>query len=171
MHIHHTRPDEPPNPEPAGSPKATAAAKRRTPAKPNLAALVSALSVLGILMVVAGYVRYYDTPARDAADQAAVVSTAPAIPVPQRTKPVEYSPKLSEVIPGDGTWLIGREIKRGTYRGEGGEWCFWERLADLTGEKDGVTARGFMKGQQFVAIGPDDVAFSTQGCGQWVMVK
>jgi hypothetical protein len=136
--------------------------------------LVVAASIAVLIAGVIAWVIHHDATATRAADAKAVVAkptATPRVPVPQRTKPVEYSPKLSDHITGDGTWLIGKEIKRGTYRSEGGEWCFWERLRDLSGEPDGVMSKGFVNGPQYVAMGPDDVAFSSQGCGQWVMVK
>jgi hypothetical protein len=139
----------------------------------NLAGAVATLCAVLSVAIVAGVI-YRDATATRAADSAAVVVKSTATPgaaAPQRTKPVEYSPTLSDHVKGDGTWLIGKEIKRGTYRSEGGEWCFWERLRDLSGEPDGVMSHGFVRGPQVVAMGPDDVAFASQGCGQWVMVK
>lgn len=137
----------------------------------HLAGIIAALAAVLIVAIIVG-VTYREATANRAADAAAVTSptATPGIPVPQRTKPVEQSPKISEVVPGDGTWLVGREVKRATYRSEGGEWCFWERLSDLSGEDSGVMSKGFVKGPQVVAMGPDDVAFSSQGCGPWVMV-
>ncbi|MEU4391612.1 hypothetical protein [Kribbella sp. NPDC023855] len=135
--------------------------------------LIAAGAIFAVIVMVVAYVVYRDATATRAADTAAVVVTPtvkPGAAAPQRTKPVEYSPKLSDHVKGDGTWLIGKEIKRGTYRSEGGEWCFWERLRDLSGEPEGVMSKGFVNGPQVVAIGPDDVAFSSQGCGQWVML-
>lgn len=137
----------------------------------HLPAVIATLCAVLIVAIVVG-VTYRESTATRAADAAAVTSptATPGIPVPQRTKPVEQSPTISEVVPGDGTWLVGREVKRATYRSEGGEWCFWERLSDLSGEDSGVMSKGFVKGPQVVAMGPDDVAFSSQGCGPWVMI-
>lgn len=104
-----------------------------------------------------------------AADTAPVPSAQPGPPVPQPVH-AEQAPSVSSIVTGDGTWLIGKDIKRGTYKSEGGEWCFWERLRNLSGDDNGVMSKGFVKGPQFVAMGPDDVAFSSQGCGQWVMI-
>lgn len=133
--------------------------------------VVAVVAAVAIVAIVVG-VTYRESTATRAADAAAVTSPTakPGPPVPQRTKPVEQSPKISEVVPGDGTWLVGREVKRATYRSQGGEWCFWERLRDLSGEDSGVMSKGFVKGPQIVAMGPDDVAFSSQGCGPWVMI-
>lgn len=145
--------------------------QRHKPIREHLAGIIAALSAVAIVAIVVG-VTYRESTATRAADAAAVTSPTakPGPPVPQRTKPVEQSPTISEVVPGDGTWLVGREVKRATYRSAGGEWCFWERLSNLSGEDSGVMSHGFVKGPQIVAMGPDDVAFSSQGCGQWVMV-
>lgn len=132
---------------------------------------IAGAAVIGVVVMVIGVrVVWNDSPARGAADRAAVYASQIKPPLAARTRPVEYSPKVGEVVPGDGTWLVGREVKRGTYRAEGGEWCFWERLRNLSGEDNGVMSKGFVNGPQVVAMGPDDVAFSSQGCGQWVMI-
>ncbi|HEY9354210.1 MAG TPA: hypothetical protein VIP28_13200 [Nocardioides sp.] len=125
-----------------------------------------------LIGAVVGYVLYVEATATRAADATAVAqpTAQPGPPVPQR-KPVEKSPPVAEVVPGDGTWLIGREIKRGTYQTAGGTSCYWSRLANLSGELEAVTANGFRNGPQVVALGPDDVAFVSQGCPRWVMVK
>lgn len=154
-------------------PRATAAGNPRR-AQLGGAAWISAACAVAIVLVVGVTLRIIDTPASDAADKAAVASSRPSaqvgVPVPQRQ--TEYAPPAAERIPGDGTWLITLEVKRGTYRSEGGERCYWARLRDLSNELGGIIANGFARpGPQVVAMGAEDKAFSTAGCGQWVMVK
>lgn len=152
-------------------PQATAAAQPRR-RKIHWPSVVSAGVVLAIAVIAVITNAIISSPARSAADHAAVVSptATPGPPVPQRIKPTEYSPKISDTVPGDGTWLVGREIKRGTYRTEGGNLCFWARLKDLSGEDSAVYAQSYVPGRQVVALGPDDVAFQSYGCGSWVMI-
>jgi hypothetical protein len=113
--------------------------------------------------------------AQSAGDHAAVVSTVTptrlGTAVPTRV-PVEVAPPLAEAIPGDGTWLIGAEIKRGTYRSAGGATCYWSRLSNLSGEFDAILASSFgQAGPQKVALGAKDKAFASQGCGSWELIS
>jgi hypothetical protein len=70
---------------------------------------------------------------------------------------------------GDGVWLIGVDIAPGTYRTTlKGGYCMWERLSGLSGTYDDVIAFDSPDGgQALVTIAPSDVAFSTDGCGEW----
>lgn len=108
-------------------------------------------------------------PASSAAHNTAKPSAQPQAPVPQ-PKPVEKSPPVDEVVPGDGTWVIGKEIKRGTYRTEGGSSCYWARSIRSAGHWV-VIDSAFGPGVQEVVLGKDDVAFDSQGCDKWVMVR
>lgn len=155
-------------------PRSTAASN---PRKTSLgaAAWISAACTVAIVMIVGVTLRIIDSPASGAADHAAVTvkpaaqGPGPAA-LPQRQ--TEYAPPIGEVIPGDGTWLVGKQIKRGTYRSAGGTFCYWARLRDLSHEQSGTIANGYGRGgPQVVAIGKADVAFISNGCEQWVMVK
>lgn len=136
--------------------------------------IISALSVLGIAVVGVAFAWYTEGRAVRTADKAAVVSTAKptAVPgIPVRQKSPEYSPPLVASM-GDGTWLLGKEIKRGLYAAPGGTACYWERLSDLSGDPDGTIDVGFARrGPQKVQLGDEDFAFTSNGCGQWVMVR
>ena len=76
---------------------------------------------------------------------------------PSPTKP------LSEIAPG--TYLVGRDIAAGTYRGETGtgtlDSCYWERLSGVSGEFDDLIANDNATGQFFVNIIDTDYALST----------
>ena len=75
------------------------------------------------------------------------------------------SPKelISEVEPG--TYLVGRDIAPGTYRGEAGtgilDACYWERLSGVSGEFDEIIANENATGQFFVSVFDADYALST----------
>ncbi|HET6298613.1 MAG TPA: hypothetical protein VFG33_34895 [Kribbella sp.] len=151
-------------------PKSTAAA-RRSVARTNVPALIVALCVLAMLMIVAGVVAWDANSAR-AGDTVAHVAPPASQPGPAVPQPVEKSPPLLEKIPGDGTWLLGAEIKRGTYKSAGGFTCYWARLADLTGEYGAILSNGFARpGPQKVALGPEVAALATSGCGPWELIK
>ena len=132
---------------------------------------ILAAAGIGVLIAAIGVrVVWNDSPARGAADRAAVYASQQKPSLPARTRPVERAPKVGEIIPGDGTWLIGRQIKRGTYKTAGSSICLWQRL--VGGAAGWVVVDGaFEPGPQVVVLGKGDVAFASQGCGPWVMVS
>ncbi|MFI1106332.1 hypothetical protein [Streptomyces melanogenes] len=75
-------------------------------------------------------------------------------------------------IPGDGVFLIGRDIEPGTYRSEGPQgdpitYCSWARLSGTSGEgKDLISANG-SNGPETVTIAAIDKAFRSNGCKLW----
>lgn len=72
---------------------------------------------------------------------------------------------LSEIETG--TYLIGRDIAPGTYRGEAGtdilESCYWARLSGVSGDFGHLIANDNASGQYFVTVKPSDFALTT-GC-------
>ena len=65
-----------------------------------------------------------------------------------------------------GTYLVGRDIAAGTYRGEAGEevldWCYWARLNGVTGEPKDVAANHNATGGPFyVEVLDTDYALNT----------
>lgn len=73
-------------------------------------------------------------------------------------------------IPGDGIYLVGEDIKPGTYRGDGSSgMCYWARLSGTSGELDDVIANGLPEGPTVITIADSDVAFETNGCDEWVL--
>ncbi|MFD3579771.1 hypothetical protein [Streptomyces sp. NPDC058644] len=75
-------------------------------------------------------------------------------------------------IPGDGTFVVGKEVKAGTYRTAGpaddaiGD-CYWARLKSTSGDVADIIANGSTKGPATVTISPGDKAFQTTGCKDW----
>lgn len=107
---------------------------------------------------------------RGAASAAAEQAPRPVAATPQR-KPVEKAPPVAESINRDGIYLVGREIKTGTYRTDSGPDCFWARLRN-TSREDGsiITAGHLISGPQYVTLAKGDRAFESRGCNAWVMV-
>lgn len=87
------------------------------------------------------------------------------VSIPPSTTPVGPA----NTIPGDGTYRVGVDIRPGTYRSQGGNACYWERLRGLGGTVDDIIANGAGTGPQVVQIAPADVAFKTQGCPAWTL--
>ena len=81
---------------------------------------------------------------------------------PLREWPTPAEP-LSELEPG--TYLVGRDIAPGTYRGKAGtgvvDSCYWERLSGLSGDFDDLIANDNANGSYYVTIDASDVAFTT----------
>lgn len=72
-------------------------------------------------------------------------------------------------IPGSGTFLVGEDIEPGTYRSPGAEYCVWERLSGLGGHyDDDVIVHGYSEGTAYVNIAESDMAFSSEGCADWI---
>ena len=83
--------------------------------------------------------------------------------------PTTTSAGPANTIPGDGTYRVGVDIRPGTYRSQGSNACYWERLRGLGGTVDDIIANGAGTGPQIVQIAPTDVAFKTQSCPTWTL--
>lgn len=70
------------------------------------------------------------------------------------------------VIEGDGTWMVGSEIKPGIYVAEGADFCTWERLKGLSGGLKDIIANG-VSPRPVVNVMAGDKAFGSSGCGSW----
>ncbi|MFC8514317.1 hypothetical protein [Streptomyces sp. NPDC057257] len=78
-------------------------------------------------------------------------------------------------FPGDGTFVVGKDIKPGTYRTDGPQGglitdCYWARLSSTSGDVNDIIANESTKGQTTVTISPSDKAFTTNGCKTWEKV-
>lgn len=138
---------------------------------PPTGALIFGCVVVVVIIGIGGWLVMTDSPARGAADRAAVVSPTSAVPT-LRNKPVEKAPPVPEVMPADGMYAVGREIKPGIYRTDAEDACWWARLRDLRREQSSMITAGYVGvGVQYVEILKTDKAFATAGCGRWVKVR
>ncbi|WP_244258106.1 hypothetical protein [Streptomyces sp. Tu 2975] len=124
-----------------------------------------------------------DTAAVDAQAQPAATATvtAEAEPAPTVTETVTATPeppKKAELpgpatsFEGDGEYLVGTDIKPGTYKtaGSDGEFgCYWARLKDASGEFDAIIANNNLKGPGRVNLNKGEY-FQTQRCAEWTRV-
>ena len=69
----------------------------------------------------------------------------------------------------NGTWRVGVDIQPGTYRTEGANSCYWERLSGFTGSLGDIITNANPDGPAIVTILPSDVGFMTDGCGVWIL--
>jgi len=105
-----------------------------------------------------------------------VTVTAPAPPaktvqVPGPVKTVTAPPPGPvAAIPEDGTWLVGTDIKPGTYRSSSDGDCYWARLKNTSGDFEAILANG-NGGNQVVTIKTSDKAFESARCAPWTKVR
>ena len=82
--------------------------------------------------------------------------------------PIDKVPARDEYLTtlSPGTYLIGRDIEAGLFRGKAGddimESCYWARLSNASGDDD-ILANDNATGQYFVEVLPSDFALNT-GC-------
>ena len=131
--------------------------------------IVTAAGFAVLIAAVGVSVIYNDQPATDAGKSMSDAA-AKTVQLAQSRRPVEQAPPVADTVPGDGTWIIGKEIRRGTYRTVGGLSCLWQRLQAHPSGRWVTVDSGYGWAPQTVALGPDDVAFVSQGCEPWVMV-
>jgi hypothetical protein len=67
----------------------------------------------------------------------------------------------------DGTWLVGSEVRPGTYRATAEGTCSWARLGEPLAGLEQVIGSGSGAGSVLVTVGKRDMAFRSTGCGRW----
>ena len=81
--------------------------------------------------------------------------------------PLEHWPAPAQPLTqvGAGTYLVGRDIAPGTYRGEAGSdimnSCHWQRLSGVSGAFEDVIAVDNAVGQFYVSVDVSDYALTT----------
>jgi hypothetical protein len=152
-------------------------------------AIGAATLVLGILIGSAGGSGQSDTatasstptvtvsvPADGQAPAPAVTVTAPApaaktVQVPGPARTVTAAPPGPKVaIEEDGTWLVGTDIKPGTYRSSSDGDCYWARLKNTSGDFEAILTNG-NGGNQVVTVKKTDKAFESTRCAPWTKVQ
>jgi hypothetical protein len=67
----------------------------------------------------------------------------------------------------DGVWIVGVDVRPGTYQADGGAICYWQRLSGFGGTADEVLQQGTPEDPAVVEIPPTDAGFSSSRCGEW----
>jgi len=104
----------------------------------------------------------------------AAAAPAPTVTV-TATKTVTAKPPKPKgpatTVAGDGEYLVGSDMKAGTYRtaGPDGSLCYWERAKDSTGDFDSIIANNNLQGSGRVTVRKGEV-FKTTGCQKWAKV-
>jgi hypothetical protein len=116
-----------------------------------------------------------------AAPQPTVTVTEEAEPAPTVTETVTTKAEPAQVteqtgpattIPGDGQYLVGEDIKAGTYKTAGpadGESCYWARLKNASGEFTAIIANDNIRGLARVTVQKGEY-FETSRCQSWKRV-
>ncbi|MEV5987010.1 hypothetical protein AB0L85_18620 [Streptomyces sp. NPDC052051] len=104
-------------------------------------------------------------------------TTAPE-PAPTVTKTVTAKPKATHApgpadsFSGEGEYVVGEDIKPGTYKTagpEGGFGCYWERAKDASGEFGSIIANNNLQGPGRVTLNNGEY-FKTNRCQEWKKV-
>ncbi|MHB9854808.1 hypothetical protein ACSYGO_36945 [Streptomyces krungchingensis] len=99
-------------------------------------------------------------------------------PAPTVTKTVAAKPKktqepgLATTFSGEGEYLVGEDIKAGTYKtaGPGDEFgCYWERAKDASGEFGSIIANNNLEGPGRVTLNSGEY-LKTNRCQEWKKV-
>lgn len=91
-----------------------------------------------------------------------------------KPEPEEPSGPLSSF--GTGTYLVGEDVKAGTYKTKGPETggffenCYWSRNKDDSGEFESIIANDNLQGPGRVTLNKGEV-FETNGCQNWELSK
>ncbi|MFI1562319.1 hypothetical protein ACH4ZX_04500 [Streptomyces sp. NPDC020490] len=113
-----------------------------------------------------------------AAESGGGAEPKPAVTV---TKKVTVKPKPAKkpgaatTVEGDGQYLVGEDMRAGTYKTAGPdpdsliENCYWARTKDASGEFEAIIANANLQGQGRVTVNKGEY-FETNGCQKWTKV-
>ncbi|MER5184123.1 hypothetical protein ABT009_38315 [Streptomyces sp. NPDC002896] len=119
-----------------------------------------------------------DTAAPKPAVTVTATKNAEAAPAPTVTEKVTAKPKKTKEagqassFAGEGEYLVGEDIKAGTYKTAGpeGEFgCYWERAKDASGEFGSIIANNNLEGPGRVTLNNGEY-FKTNRCQKWTKV-
>lgn len=101
-------------------------------------------------------------------------AAAPVTVTTTAAAPSSAPPAPAEGI-GDGTYVVGTDIKAGLYKTTGpasSEFpnCYWARERDLDGGLNSIIANDNTQGPTTVKIASTDKGFKTSGCKAWVKI-
>ena len=70
----------------------------------------------------------------------------------------------------DGMYIIGVDIKPGTYKSSGNQGCYYARLSNFTGSLDSIIANDNTDNPAIVTISASDKGFQSTHCGTWTHI-
>ncbi|WP_240957761.1 hypothetical protein [Streptomyces chilikensis] len=110
----------------------------------------------------------------DPEPEPAVTVTETATVKPKPPKPSK-KPGPPTTVEGDGQYLVGEDMKAGTYKTAGPDRsgfvdnCYWARHKDASGEFGSIIANQNLQGQGRVTLNKGEY-FETNGCQKWTRV-
>lgn len=135
-------------------PEQSAAPHRRMP--PRAFLMAAATLVLGLF---AGF---------SMASKSVPPATMP--PEQSETSTVLETPTPTE-IPGNGTFLVGKDVRAGLYHSYRNRLnCAWSRARDASGERGSIIARDVSRGNAYVLLEKGEF-FDTSQCATWDRVE
>ncbi|MFC5954902.1 hypothetical protein ACFP51_10490 [Streptomyces pratens] len=105
----------------------------------------------------------------DAKPAPTVTETETVTAKPKKTK----KPGPATSFSGEGEYVVGEDIKAGTYKTAGAEdeWgCYWERAKNASGEFDAIIANNNLNGPGRVTLNTGEY-FKTNRCQEWKRVS
>lgn len=72
---------------------------------------------------------------------------------------------------GEGTFVVGSQIKKGTYRAPGGKACYWEGVSNFQGGFNPIIDNDFSEYEQQYVDVSSFKGFTSRGCGTWTRVS
>jgi hypothetical protein len=88
-------------------------------------------------------------------------------PIPTPTPSPTPVPTPAPETFGSGSQIVGQDVTPGTYRGDGGDSCYWERLSGFGGTFEEIIANDIGDLHPIVTIAATDAGFSSTNCGTW----
>lgn len=140
----------------------------------KIAAWIAAAAVVGLIMAVISSTsdKSAELPGIHATDNVTPADETAARAAGEAGSGIELPLATAEHVP-DGMWLVGTDIPAGTYRTMGPAKsvipnCYWERLANASGEFDSIIANGNETGPASVTVLAGEY-FAPQGCLPWAL--
>lgn len=95
---------------------------------------------------------------------AAVAAQEAALARRQKAVGIAEKSYASNSFGGDGTYLVGKDVKVGTYRAAASPGCYWARLRDLNGTVNSIADNTNTDGPTVIQVHSSDKAIEVAGC-------
>lgn len=119
---------------------------------------VAALAIVGLAIGTAGCTSETATDGGGATEAPAEEAAAPEPAAPSGT-----------TLPGEGTFVVGSEMKPGLWKGIDASSGYWARLRNASGELESIIANDNVgSGNAYVQVGRGDKYFEANGFSEWV---
>ncbi|WP_129308733.1 hypothetical protein [Streptomyces sp. L2] len=127
---------------------------------------VAGIVVIGVVSANSG------SDGKDGGDKGSSASAAHQPGAKNGSKDTGGAKEKKAAFDGDGNFVVGSDIKPGTYRTSGNTdgMCYWERAKDAEHKMDSILANDNVTGTSYVTIKASDKLFKSSGCADWEAV-